>query len=73
MPASGAPNEANAAKMANEFSASALMKIDILRKAWLGVEDNGIPANYQISNAMGMECGQKVFVILEHPARSPIP
>ena len=45
--------------------------IDVLREARLCVKDDGITANNQVSNAMGMEGGQKVFVILEHPAPSP--
>jgi hypothetical protein len=47
--------------------------IDVLREARLCVKDDGITANNQVSNAMGMEGGQKVFVILEHPAPSPNP
>ena len=39
-------------------------KVDVLRKAGLSVKDNRIPPNNEIFNAMGMEGGQKVFVVL---------
>ena len=35
------------------------------------MKDHRETADDQISNAMGMEGGQKVFVVLVHPARSP--
>jgi hypothetical protein len=46
-------------------------KVDVLRKAGLRVKDDSVTANNQVSNAMGMEGGQKVFVVLVHPALSP--
>ncbi len=46
-------------------------KIDVPGKTWLRMKDDGVTANNQVSNAMGMEGGQKVFVVLVHPARSP--
>jgi hypothetical protein len=35
------------------------------------VKDHGVTTNNEVSNAMGMEGGQKVFVVLVHPAPSP--
>jgi hypothetical protein len=46
-------------------------KIDVVRKAGLRVKDHGVTTNNEVSNAMGMEGGQKVFVVLVHPAPSP--
>src|ERR1035438_475786 len=46
-------------------------KVDVLGKAGLRVKDDSVSANNQVSNAMGMEGGQKVFVILVHLAASP--
>ena len=46
-------------------------KIDVLGKTRLRVKGDGVTANNQVSNAMGMEGGQKVFVVLVHPAPSP--
>jgi len=46
-------------------------KIDVLGKTRLRVKGDGVTANNQVSNAMGMEGGQKVFVVLVHRARSP--
>jgi hypothetical protein len=37
------------------------------------VKDDRVTADNQVSNAMGMEGGQKVFVILVHPVPSPNP
>ena len=48
-------------------------KVHVLRKAGLRVIDNREAANNEVFNAMGMEGGQKVFVVLVHPARSPTP
>ena len=48
-------------------------QIDVLREAGLCMIDNGIPADDQVPNAMGIEGGQKVFVILEHPVPSSSP
>jgi len=47
--------------------------VDVRRKAGLRVKDHGVTANNQVSNAMGMEGGQKVFVVLVNPAPSPNP
>ena len=38
---------------------------DVFREAWLRVEDNRVTANNAVSNAMGMEGEQKVFVVLD--------
>src|SRR5580658_3787882 len=46
-------------------------KVHVLGKAWLRVKDDGVTAHNQVFNAMGMEGGQKVFVVLVHPAPSP--
>ncbi len=46
-------------------------QVHILRKARLRVIDNRKAAYDEIFNAMGLEGGQKVFVVLLHPARSP--
>jgi hypothetical protein len=46
-------------------------KIEIVGKAWLRVKDDSVASHNEVLNAMGMEGGQKVFVILEHPAPSP--
>jgi hypothetical protein len=46
-------------------------KVDVLRKAGLRVKNDSVTANNQIPNAMGMEGGQKVFVVLVHPVLSP--
>jgi hypothetical protein len=46
-------------------------KVDVVRKAGLGMEDNGVAPHSEVSNAMGMEGGQKVFVILVPPAPYP--
>jgi hypothetical protein len=35
------------------------------------MKDSGVASGNQVFNAMGMEGGQKVFVVLEHPAPSP--
>ena len=48
-------------------------KVHVLRKARLRVIDNREAAHNEVFNAMGMEGGQKVFVVLVHPARSPTP
>jgi hypothetical protein len=48
-------------------------KVDVLRKARLRVMDNRKAAHNQVFNAMGLEGGQKVFVVLVHQARSSIP
>ena len=48
-------------------------KVDIVRKAGQRVEGHGVAACNQVSNARGMEDGQKVFEILVHPAPSPNP
>jgi hypothetical protein len=45
-------------------------KIEVVGKAGLRMEDNGVSSHNEVLNAMGMECGQKIFVILEHPAPS---
>jgi hypothetical protein len=45
--------------------------VDVLRKARLRVKDDSVPADNQVSNAMGMEGGQKVFVVLVHRVLSP--
>jgi hypothetical protein len=45
--------------------------VDVLRKAGLRVKNDSVTANNQVSNAMGMEGGQKVFVVLVHPVLSP--
>ncbi len=37
------------------------------------VKDHGETAHDQVPNAMGMEGGQKVFVVLVHPAQAPSP
>jgi hypothetical protein len=37
------------------------------------VKNDGVTSNNKVSNAMGMEGGQKVFVILVHPAPTSIP
>jgi hypothetical protein len=42
--------------------------VDVLREARLRVKNDCVTSNNQISNAMGMEGGQKVFVVLVHPA-----
>jgi len=46
-------------------------KVDVPGEAGLCVKDDRVSPDNQVSNAMGMECGQKVFVILDHPVRSP--
>src|SRR5665213_1484058 len=46
-------------------------KIDVPREAGLRVIDNRKAAYNEVFNAMGMEDGQKVFVVLVHPAPSP--
>lgn len=48
-------------------------EVDVFGEAGLGMEDDRETADYQVLNAMGMEGGQKVFVILVHPAASPNP
>jgi hypothetical protein len=35
------------------------------------MEDDRVCSHDHVSNAMGIEGGQKVFVVLVHPARSP--
>jgi hypothetical protein len=35
------------------------------------VKDNGVSPHDEVSNAMGMEGGQKVVVVLVHPVPSP--
>ncbi|SPE37432.1 hypothetical protein SBA3_2640010 [Candidatus Sulfopaludibacter sp. SbA3] len=45
--------------------------LDVIREAGLRVEDDSVTADDQVSNTMGMEGGQKVFVVLVHPAPSP--
>ena len=56
----------------SSFGAHTDEKIDVLRKAGLRMKDDRVTTNDEVSNAMGMEGGQKVFVVLVHPARSPI-
>jgi hypothetical protein len=46
-------------------------KVDVLGEAGLGVKDDGVPTDNQVFNAMGMEGGQMVFVVLVHPAPTP--
>ena len=46
-------------------------QINVLFRARLGVKDDRVAPYNEIFNAMGMECGQKVFVILVHPAPAP--
>ena len=46
-------------------------EIEVLCKSGLRVKDYRVTANDQVPNAMGMEGGQKVFVVLVHPAESP--
>ena len=48
-------------------------KVHVLRKARLRVIDNREAAHNEVFNAMGLEGGQKVFVVLVHQARSSIP
>ena len=43
-------------------------KVDVLRKAGLSVKDDGVSSDDEVFNTMGMEGGQKVFVVLVHPA-----
>lgn len=45
-------------------------EVDVFGEAGLGMEDDRETADDQVLNAMGMEGGQKVFVILVHPAAS---
>ena len=47
--------------------------VHVLRKPGLRVKDNREASDHEVFNAMGMEGGQKVFVVLVHPARSPNP
>jgi hypothetical protein len=42
-------------------------KVHVFCIAGLRVIDNRVCPNYEISNSMGMEGGQKVFVVLVHP------
>ena len=49
---------------------SANEKVQILRKPGLCVVDNREANNYQVFNAMGVEGGQKVFVVFVHPVLS---
>jgi hypothetical protein len=35
------------------------------------MQDNRVTPDNEVFNAMGMEDGQKVFVVLEHPAPPP--
>ena len=39
-------------------------EIDVLRKAGLRMQDDGAASDNEVFNAMGMEGGQKVFVVL---------
>ena len=48
-------------------------KVDVLGKAGLHMQDDGVTSDNEIFNAMGMEGGQKVFVVSVHQARSPTP
>jgi hypothetical protein len=47
--------------------------VNIPRIAGLGLKNDGVTADNEVFNAMGMEGGQKVFVILVHPAPFPNP
>jgi hypothetical protein len=46
-------------------------KVHVVRKARLRVIDHREAAHNEVFNAMGPEGGQKVFVVLVHPVRSP--
>jgi hypothetical protein len=70
---SGAPKAASAAYAAFAFSGSAFMKRSIPGKAGLRVKDYRIAANDQVLNAVRVEGGQKVFVVLVYPAPSSNP
>ena len=52
-------------KKAVNSDACSYEKVDVIRKARLRMD--------QILNAMGMEGGQKVFVVVVHPVSSPNP
>ena len=45
--------------------------VHVPRKARLRVKDDSITSDDEVLNAMGMEGGQKVFVVLVHPVPSP--
>jgi hypothetical protein len=46
-------------------------QVNVLRRAGLRMKDNGIAPHDEVFNAMGMEGGQKVFVVLVHPVPDP--
>jgi len=71
-PWSVAPNSASAACVACALAGVRFYEeVEVIREARLRVKDNGVASHNEVLNAMGMECGQKVFVVLEHPAPSP--
>jgi hypothetical protein len=44
-------------------------KIEVFGKTRLRMKDDGVTAHDEVFNSMGMEGGQKVFVVLVHPVR----
>ena len=69
MPWSVAPNSARAAYVSRALAGvGSYEKIDVLGKAGLRMQDDGVAFDNEVLNAMGMEGGQKVFVVLVHPA-----
>ena len=47
-----------------------MKQVEILGSRRLRVKDNAVAPDDQVFNAMGMEVGYKVFVVLVHPVRS---
>jgi hypothetical protein len=46
-------------------------KVEVPRKAGLRVKNDGVTSDDEVLNAMGTEGGQKIFVVLVHPALPP--
>src|SRR5262249_6123736 len=70
-PSGGAPNSPNASHKAFAFSVRLHQNIQVLGSTRLSMEADGIAADDQVFNVVGVEDAQEFFEFWEHSRRAP--